>query len=104
MANKKVEIKVAVKCDVKNVYVVGSTANLGAWNAAKAVKLDFCEECGCYGKGFMLPEGETVEFKVLASNDWANVEKGAYGEEVANHAVTVVKGATAEVEVVNFAK
>ena len=46
MANTKVEIRVAVKADAKDVYLVGSTTSLGAWDAKKAVKLEYCEKCG----------------------------------------------------------
>ena len=51
----------------------------------------------------MLPAGEVVEFKVLTAKDWANVEKGAYGEEVSNHSFVATKGLEVVVEVNNFA-
>lgn len=102
MANTKVSIKV-VSCAPK-LFIVGSTNNLGAWDAKKAVELEYCEKCGAFYTDKMLPAGEVVEFKVLTAKDWANVEKGAYGEEVANHSFVAAKGLEVVVEVNNFAK
>jgi len=103
MANTKVVIKVAAK-DAKEVYVVGNTQALGAWDAKKAVKCDFCTECGKFVLSKMMPAGEPVEFKFLAAKTWDAVEKGAYGEELENHGLVPAKGLVAEFEVVNFAK
>ncbi|MCI5582554.1 MAG: hypothetical protein MR357_02420 [Anaeroplasma sp.] len=104
MANTKVEIRVAVKADAKDVYLVGSTTSLGAWDAKKAVKLEYCEKCGKFTTSKMLPAGETVEFKVLAGKTWDAVEKGDTGYELENHSFIAAKGLVVEVEVVNFAK
>ena len=101
MANTKVVIKVVAPAE--ELYLVGSTKNLGAWDAAKAIKLEFCAECNAYHTTKMLPAGEVVEFKVLSAKDWANVEKGVYGEEVANHSFVAEKGLVVEVSVSNFA-
>lgn len=102
MANTKVTIKVV--SNAQDLYIVGSTKNLGEWDAAKAVKLEYCAECNAFYTTKMLPAGETVEFKVLTAKDWANVEKGSYGEEVANHSFVAAKGLDVVVEVYNFAK
>ncbi len=102
MANTKVVIKVAAPA-AKELYVVGNVASLGAWNPSKAVKLEFCSECGKYSVAKMLPAGEAVEFKVLAAKSFDAVEKGAYGEELQNHSFVAEKGLVVEVEVVNFA-
>lgn len=101
MANTKVEflVKAPVK---KEVYLVGNVAALGEWDAAKGVKLSYCEECGCYTASKLLPVDANVEFKVLAGKNWDAVEKGAYGEDVANHAFVATKGTKVEIEVLNF--
>ena len=58
MANTKVEIRVAVKADAKDVYLVGSTTSLGAWDAKKAVKLEYCEKCGKFHKNVMVNDDD----------------------------------------------
>jgi len=101
MANTKVTIKVVAP--VGEVYIVGSTKNLGAWDAAKAVKLEYCNECNAFFTTKMLPLGETVEFKVLSAKSWDSVEKGIWGEELQNHSFVAEKGLDVVVEVSNFA-
>ena len=101
MANTKVSIKVVAKA--KKLYIVGSTKNLGEWDPKKAVELEYCEKCNAFFTDKLLPAGETVEFKVLNAKNWANVEKGTNGEEVANHSFTAAKGLEVVVEVTNFA-
>ena len=101
MANTKVEF--LVKSPVKgDLFVVGNVTALGAWDPSKGVKLSYCEECGCYTASKLLPVDENVEFKVLAGKTWDAVEKGAWGEDVANHAFVAAKGTKVEVEVVKF--
>jgi ribosomal protein L31 len=102
MANTKVTIKVVSKAS--KLFLVGSTKNLGAWDAKKAVELEYCEKCGAFFTDKLLPAGEVVEFKVLTAKSWDNVEKGAWGEEVANHSFVAEKGLEVVVEVNNFAK
>ena len=100
----QVTVSIKVNSNAKNVYIVGSTKNLGEWDAKKAVELEYCDKCGAFFTDKLLPAGEVVEFKVLTAKDWANVEKGAYGEEVANHSFVAAKGLEVVVEVNNFAK
>lgn len=102
MANVKVEIRVSTTA-CKDVYIVGSIPSLGAWNPAKAVKLDYNEETGFFTLSKLLPVGELIEFKVLASKSWDNVEKGWYQEEVENHIFTPSKGLVIVIEVPEFA-
>ena len=101
MANTKIEflVKAPVKADL---YLVGNIPALGAWDAAKGVKLTYCEECGLYTASKLLPADTNVEFKVLAGKSWDAVEKGAWGEDVANHAFVAAKGTKVEIEVVKF--
>ena len=96
MANVTVKIKVA--SSAKKTYVVGSTKNLGEWDPKKAVEV----VDGVVSKQF--PAGDVVEFKVLSAKNWANVEKGANGEEVANHSFVANKGLVVEVAIDKFNK
>ncbi len=93
-----VTVKFVVKANSEKLYICGSTDNLGAWNAKKAVEL----KEGTVSKKF--EEGTNVEFKVLACKDWACVEKGCNGEELENHSFVAAKGQVVEVCVCNFAK
>ncbi|MBR6071332.1 MAG: hypothetical protein IKP77_00690 [Acholeplasmatales bacterium] len=96
MANVKVTIKVAG--NAKKLYVCGSTSNLGEWDPKKAVLV----EDGVVSKLFA--EDSVVDFKVLSAKNWDNVEKGAFGEEVANHSFVAKKGLVVEVFVDKFNK
>ena len=96
MAN--VNVKIKVTGNAKKLYVVGSTKNLGEWNPKNAVLV----EEGVVSKQFAA--GEVVEFKVLSAKKWDNVEKGAFGEEVANHSFVAAKGLVVEVNIENFNK
>ena len=98
----KVTVKFVVKANVKKAYVVGNTDNLGAWNPAKAVALTL--EDGVFTTSKQFDANANVEFKVLAGKTFDAVEKGAYGEEVANRSFTATKGLKVEAEVANFAK
>ena len=104
MANTKVEIKVIAHPACEELYIVGSTNSLGAWNLSKAVKLEYCEACGKYTTAKMLPAGEVVEFKILSDKSWDCVEKGLFNEEISNHVIVPEKGLKVEIEVFNFAK
>ncbi len=101
MANTKIEF--LVKAPHKDeLYLVGNVSALGEWNPAKGVKMTYCEECGCYTASKLLPVDTNVEFKVLAGKTWDAVEKGTWGEDVANHAFVATKGTKVEIEVYNF--
>lgn len=86
---------------VSDMYISGSTKNLGLWNASKAVRLTSTD-----GYKFTIRKrfkiGESVEFKVLTLRDWRGVEKGMFAEEIANHHIIADKGAVAEVTVYNW--
>lgn len=100
MANTKVTIKVVAQA--KELYIVGSSKNLGEWDSEKAVKLEYCEKCNAFYTNKMFPIGSTVEFKVLADKTWARVEKGIWCEEIENHSFVAEKGLEVFVEVHNF--
>lgn len=101
MANTKVEIRISTTAS-KEVYIVGSTASLGLWNPAKAVKLEYDEEKRIFHTTKLLPLGELVEFKVLSGKSWDAVEKGWYEEEVPNHLITPQKDLIYAVEIPRF--
>ncbi|MCR5350607.1 MAG: hypothetical protein K6E20_06425 [Acholeplasmatales bacterium] len=94
----QVTVKFNVKANCQKAYICGSTSNLGAWDAKKAVEV----KDGSVSKKF--EEGTVVEFKVLAGKCWCKVEKGLNGEELANHSFVATKGQVVEVEVSNFAE
>ena len=100
MANTKIEF--LVKAPAEELYLVGNIAQLGEWNVAKAIKLNFCEECGKFTVTKMLPLGENIEFKVLAAKNWEAVEKGIWKEDLPNHAFVATKGTKVEIEISNF--
>ena len=98
----KVTVKFVVKANTKKAYLVGSSSNLGAWDSAKAVALTL--EDGVFTASKQFDANDYVEFKVLAAKTFDAVEKGVYGEEVANRTFTATKGLKVEAEVANFAK
>lgn len=83
MAQAKVTIN--VKANAETLYIVGSTKNLGNWDAKNAVAL----KDGSVTK--MFEEGTKVEFKVLSAKTWDAVEKGVNGEELENHSFVASK-------------
>lgn len=93
-----VTVKFVVNADSNKLYICGSTANLGSWDAKKAVELTD----GTVSKKF--EEGAFVEFKVLSKKAWTNVEKGFNGEEIQNHSFVATKGQVVEVNVAKFNK
>ncbi len=103
MANVKVGFKVVAK-NASKLYLVGSTQNLGEWNPAKAIELEYCDKCQTFSTSKLFKEGETVEFKVLKDKSYDAVEKGWQGEEITNHTFVASKGLVVEFEVFNFAE
>ena len=102
MANVRVTFKVNACPCYKELYVCGNLAELGEWDSAKAIKLAYKEDKGCYSTTKSLPEGSLVEYKVLSSKDWANVECAEDGSELCNHSFTANKGSIFEVDCKNF--
>lgn len=106
MADKVKKVKIAFNVNAcpchKVVYICGNIAELGEWDASKAVKLEFSADANCYVVSKMLPEGVNVEYKVLADKDWSHVECGSNGSEVANHSFSVAKGHVEIVSVESF--
>lgn len=99
MAQVKVTFK--IHANAKDAYIVGSTKNLGEWDAKKAVALTK-EDCFTVAKQFEV--GSFVEFKVLSAKSFDAVEKGYNNEEVENHSFVASKGLVVELEIPNFNK
>ena len=102
MAKVRVKICVAPKTNCDELYIVGSTSNLGNWDVKKATKLSFCEECQKFVVTKMLPVDETVEFKFITAKDWNNVEKGIWREEISNRTVNAYKGLNLDLTIETF--
>ncbi len=101
MANTKIEFLVKAPT-TGDLYLVGNVKALGEWDASKAVKLNYCEECGKYTVSKLLPLDSFIEFKILAGKTWDKVEKGTWCEDIANHTFVATKGTKVEIEVYNF--
>lgn len=86
--------------DGTEVYICGAAKTLGAWDAAKAVKV--AGKDGEFSKTLTLKKGETAEFKLLAYPNWQSVEKGIWYEEIANHVITAEKDTAVTIEVHHF--
>lgn len=102
-AAAQVTVTIKVEANAEKVFVVGNTANLGAWDAKKAVELK-AVEAGKFEVSKKFDADAVVEFKVLAAKNWDAVEKGIWGEDLANHTFTATKGLVVEAGVSNFAK
>jgi hypothetical protein len=82
---------VNTKNPVQEVYLVGNTNSLGAWNTVKAVKMiKVNENTFTITKRFNV--NENVEYKVISTKNWENVEKGIFTEDVENHHFVAEKG------------
>ena len=95
-----VKLIVRVPEGYEEAYICGNTANLGAWNAAKAVKLKKSDDAFVIRKRF--PVGAKIEYKALSCRNWGRVEKGAFGEELQNNCFTAEKGIIVQRNVATF--
>jgi len=82
------------------IYIAG---DINSWNPGNP---DFALEKNDNNNWFITlpeePEGTQIEFK-FTRGDWANVEKGASGEEIPNRQFTFGNGDTVNVEILNWA-
>ena len=96
-----VNITVNTKNPIEEVYLIGNTKNLGAWETKKAVKMNkINDNTFTLRKRFYL--NTEVEYKVVASKTWGNVEKGIFAEDVENHHFVAEKGHFEDIFVHSF--
>ena len=86
-----VTFTVNTKNPVQEVYIVGNTKNLGAWNTKNATKMKVVNE-NTFEVTKRFNVGENIEYKVVATKNWENVEKGIFAEDVENHHFIAEKG------------
>ena len=87
---------------VEEMYLCGINHASGEWDATLSSRMKWTEQGWRAIK--LLPVGEPFEFKVLCSRDWHGVEKGIWGEEIANHVIIAEKGLVVHMDIPNFRK
>ena len=95
---------VSPKTHCDNLYIVGSTSNLGCWEPSKATQLRYNKETNCYVCTKFLPVDEIVEYKFITIKNWLGVEKGIWNEEISNREVVASKGLVLELTIETFRK
>ena len=87
---------------VEQMYICGEIKSAGEWNATVAKPMKLTD------KGWraikILPVGSVFAFKVLKGQDWKNVEKGTWREEIANHEIVAEKGLVVTMPIPTFAE
>lgn len=88
------------KDPVDRLYICGEIHSAGEWDAAKAKPMKYTD------KGWraikILPIGSVFAFKILKGQSWQNVEKGTWGEEIANHEIVAAKGLVVTMPIPSF--
>jgi len=92
MAKVRVTFIVRPNRPCEDLYIVGSTSNLGYWDTKKASKLTYNNELNAFVVNKLFVENELVEFKFISSKDWSFVEKGIWNEEICNRTFVPTKG------------
>jgi len=92
---------VNTKNPVEEVYLVGNTKNLGAWDVEKAVKMEKINNT-TFKVTKRFNTSEEVEYKVIATKNWENVEKGIFTEDVENHHFVAKKGHFEDIYIHSF--
>ena len=96
-----VKFSVTTKYPVEEVYLVGNTKNLGNWDTNKGVKMTKIDDNTFkVSKRFNL--GVEVEYKVVATKRWENVEKCIFTEDVENHHFIAEKGHYEDIYIHSF--
>ena len=96
----RVTFYVTTKHPAEQMYLCGELRNAGLWIAKSATKMRLTDKGWCAVK--MLPVGASFEYKFLRDADWSAVEKGIWGEEVANRTIVAQKGLVVVDEVPNW--
>lgn len=103
MANIKVVFNASLNDCTEELYLVGSIAQLGAWDLSKAIKMHYNNELNKFSISKMLPVNESFEYKFLRLKSWSYVEKGISKEELSNRKATTAKGLVIDDVVYQFA-
>ena len=103
-ATLKIVVRLAddAKLDQNEIYLVGNVNKFGSWDLEKAVTLKYVKSLGAYSVSRKFDLGTEVEFKLLNSKSWNNVEKGIFTEEIKNHNVTVNEDTTVVIDVYHW--
>ena len=102
MSKVRIKFSVSPKVACDNLYIVGSTNNLGNWNPNEATQLKYNEETQSYTCTKFFPVDEVVEYKFITMKDWMGVEKGIWNEEICNRELVPVKGLKLELTIETF--
>lgn len=92
MQKKKVNLIVTMFPEnTEEIYICGSSKNLGEWEVKNAVKLNRTEKFGAtiFSKEFYFDLGDIIEYKYLSDKNWENVECGYVAEEIENRRITI---------------
>ena len=69
-----------------DLFIVNNVDN---WDFAKAIKMTKVDDNTFTAYNFF-KDGTKLEFKICRKQDWENVEKGIWKEEIVNHHYLVV--------------
>lgn len=97
----EVEVMDYLPKDMEEIYVVGNSTKLGAWNPAKAYALKKNAK-GLYTGTKSFELGENLEFKIIRTKDWNHVQLGTICEEVENIKVTALEKTVTKAVVYNW--
>ena len=76
----------------EELYLIGSTKNIGEWNTTKASKMRFDSELNAFVINKLFVENQAVEYKFISNKVWTSVEKGIWNEEICNRVLVPTKG------------
>ncbi len=80
------KLKYAAKNAADELYIITSYTN---WDVHEAVLMDR-KDTTTFVADMSFPKGTTLEFKICRADNWRNVEKGIWKEEIVNHHYLVI--------------
>lgn len=99
MAKVRIKFTVRPNRPCEELFLVGSTKNIGAWDTNKASKMKYDYDLNAFVITKMFEENELVEFKFIANKNWKFVEKGIWKEEICNRQFIPFKGLNLELTI-----
>lgn len=84
--------------EAESLFIV---TNLSAWDPLAAIPMVYQED-GTFTAEISVPVNTHLEFKVCRSEDWKDVEKGIWKEEIINHYYYVTEDIEVEDLIYNF--